>query len=218
MTEQTSTPAGPASAEGVSAGPATSPAPAARRDTYHHGDLRATLVREALRMLEAGEVFSLRGVARAAGVSQTAPYRHFPDRDHLEAAVAAEGFRDLERELRGVLERAVAPVQLADLAVVYVEFALRRPALFAVMFETSCGDDDERLQAVASVHRLIQQAAATAHPASDPPHLSMAAWSLAHGLAVLLRDGKLADPNQPQRNEPIETRVRAAFAAILTAR
>ncbi|MBP8919352.1 MAG: TetR family transcriptional regulator, partial [Micropruina sp.] len=46
---------------------------------YHHGDLRAALVASAIEMLEGGEAYSMRAVARRAGVSPTAPYRHFPD-------------------------------------------------------------------------------------------------------------------------------------------
>ncbi len=58
------------------------------RSGYHHGDLRATLLSTAMRMLEDGEQFSLRAVAREAGVSPTAPDRHFTDRDALESALA----------------------------------------------------------------------------------------------------------------------------------
>ena len=70
--------------------------PAGRKSTraYHHGDLRAALVASACQLLEEKGVtaLSLREVARRSGVSQAAPYRHFPDKASLLAAVAAEGF------------------------------------------------------------------------------------------------------------------------------
>ena len=69
------------------------------KSSYHHGDLRTALLTTAMGMLERGEPFSIRAVAREAGVSPTAPYRHFPDRDALESALAAQGLRDLKADL-----------------------------------------------------------------------------------------------------------------------
>src|SRR5262245_53999387 len=62
------------------------------RTTYHHGNLQRALIDAALAALaeEGPEKLSLRDVARRAGVSPAAPYRHFPDKDALIAAVAAE--------------------------------------------------------------------------------------------------------------------------------
>ena len=61
--------------------------------TYHHGDLRAALLQAAGEILEKEglEALSLREAARRAGVSHNAPYRHFPDRDSLLAALVAQG-------------------------------------------------------------------------------------------------------------------------------
>src|SRR5215207_8044733 len=80
--------------------------------TYHHGDLRDALVRAALDILvnEGPEALTLRGVARAAGVSQAAPYRHFADRRALVAAVAEEGFKRLQRAMFG--DGTAAPSRL----------------------------------------------------------------------------------------------------------
>ncbi|MDQ3996358.1 MAG: TetR/AcrR family transcriptional regulator, partial [Gemmatimonadota bacterium] len=75
--------------------------PTARKRAYHHGDLRRALVDAAIPLLRDGgpEALTLRAVARAAGVSQTAPYRHFADRAELVAAVAESGFRRLHARL-----------------------------------------------------------------------------------------------------------------------
>src|SRR5713101_8147875 len=72
-----------------------------RPKTYHHGNLREALLEAAIRLIaEVGPTaFTLREVARRAGVSHNAPYRHFRDRDDLMAAVAAQGFRELKRAM-----------------------------------------------------------------------------------------------------------------------
>src|SRR5690349_14111931 len=82
--------------------PPTSPsAPRAPSRAYHHGDLRQALIQSALQLLrdEGPEALTLRAVARAAGVSQTAPYRHFADRRALVGAVAEDGFRRLKQAM-----------------------------------------------------------------------------------------------------------------------
>src|SRR5664279_3366378 len=77
----------------------------AQRETYHHGDLRRALVVAAVRVVarKGAEEVSLRGLARQLGVSPRAPYRHFPSKEALLAAVSAEAFRRFEAYLDGVL-------------------------------------------------------------------------------------------------------------------
>ncbi|RSN26953.1 TetR family transcriptional regulator [Amycolatopsis sp. WAC 04169] len=181
---------------------------------YHHGDLRASLLSTAMRMLEAGEQFSLRAVAREAGVSATAPYRHFADRDALESALAAQGLRDLKEDLAKGRELPASVEDLAELAVAYVDFALRRPALFRLMFGNACDTgSEERVQAAADIHDLLR--VAMTHVFSEPSDaLASAGWALAHGLAYLFLDGKL----QVESDDEIAEQVRAAFTAILAAR
>src|SRR5918992_5387296 len=74
---------------------------------YHHGDLRAALVESAIGILQRGglEALTLRAVARAAGVSEAAPYRHFADRRQLVAGVAAEGFRAMQQAMLAEMQR-----------------------------------------------------------------------------------------------------------------
>lgn len=185
-----------------------------RRSSYHHGDLRAALITSAMQMLEEGEAFSLRAVARRAGVSATAPYRHFADRDALESALAAEGFADLKADLLARRDLPSTPEDLADLGVAYVDFALRRPALFRLMFGNECDDaDDQRVRAAADLRDLVALAVSRVFPAAgaDGPSLALAGWGLVHGLACLHLDGKL--PASPPAE--VEARVRGAFLAIL---
>ncbi|MBN9743270.1 TetR family transcriptional regulator [Amycolatopsis sp. A1MSW2902] len=183
------------------------------KSAYHHGDLRAALLDAAVQMLEQGEVFSIRAVARRAGVSPTAPYRHFADRQALESAVAVEGFRDLKTALTEGRELPSSAADLADFAVVYVSFALRRPAVFRLMFGNECDDsNDQRVQASGALHELLAGAMASVYPDADAPALATAMWSLAHGLAFLHLDGKF--PASPA--EDVAARVRASFDAVLS--
>lgn len=183
------------------------------KSSYHHGDLRAALLTTAMQMLESGETFSLRAIARNAGVSPTAPYRHFPDRDALESALAVQGFGDLKHDLTAGRELPTSIADLAEFGVAYVDFAMRRPALFRLMFGNPCDDsDDDRVKAADEVHELLAQALAGVAPESDTTALACAGWGLAHGLAFLHLDGKLS-ANSP---EEVAERVRSAFLAAMT--
>ncbi|MCW5952111.1 MAG: TetR/AcrR family transcriptional regulator [Propionibacteriaceae bacterium] len=181
------------------------------RTSYHHSDLRTTLVLTALEMLEAGEPFSLRAVARRAGVSTAAPYRHFSDREALEAALAVKGLRELTAELIEGNQAPASAAEVGELAVGYVRFALRHPALFRLMFGRPCDDrDDERVRAAGALHSYLEAVMIEIFPQSDPVALSTAGWSLAHGLAFLHLDGKLPSADQTV----IDERVRSTIAAV----
>lgn len=188
---------------------------ASAKSGYHHGDLRAALMEAAVQMLERGETFSMRAVARHAGVSPTAPYRHFADRDALESAVAVEGFRDLKATLTESRDLPSSASDLAEFAVAYVDFALRRPAVFRLMFGNECDDtNDQRVQAAGALHELLAGAVGNVFPDADAPTLAMALWSLAHGLAFLHLDGKFAATPA----EDVASRVRSSFDAVLATR
>ena len=182
------------------------------RSTYHHGDLRAALVAAGLAMLEAGEPFSLRALARQAGVSPTAPYRHFPDRDALESALAVRGLQDLMMALAPEGRTPATSEEVAELGVRYVRFALARPALFRLMFGRECDDqDDERVRAASALHDYLATVLGHVLPDADADALATAGWSLAHGLAFLHLDGKLANSDPAA----VDARVRAAYSAVL---
>src|SRR3979490_945023 len=101
-----------------------------RRKPYHHGHLEEVLLRTAIHLI--GEVgpagFTLREVARRAGVSHNAPYRHFADREKLLAGVATQGFREWPRAMRDAGQGQAEPLdRLKAAGLAYIEFALRRP-------------------------------------------------------------------------------------------
>lgn len=181
---------------------------------YHHGDLRTSLLSTAMSMLEAGKPFSLRAIAREAGVSATAPYRHFTDRDALESALAAQGLRDLKTDLTGSGALPATAEDLGELAVAYVAFAMRRPALFRLMFGNACDEGNaERVEAAGEIHDLLAMAMTQVFPEADADALASAGWAFAHGMAYLHLDGKL----QADSLDEIADRVRRAFAAMLAA-
>ncbi|WP_427895187.1 TetR/AcrR family transcriptional regulator [Kribbella sp. GL6] len=184
------------------------------KSSYHHGDLRAKLISTAMGMLERGEPFSIRAVAREAGVSATAPYRHFPEREALESALAAEGLRNLREDL--IRDRALPTTaeELAEFGAAYVEFALRRPALFRLMFGNECNtDDEERVQAAAAVHELLAAAITAVFPDTDPLNLALGGWGAVHGMAFLYLDHKLTADSI----EEVALQVRASLLAIFAA-
>jgi len=155
--------------------------------TYHHGALRPALLEAAGKILETdgAGALSLREAARRAGVSHNAPYRHFPDRDSLLAALAAEGFALLKHEVHLRPE--------GDMGMAYVEFALRHPQRFRLMFGGLLPlDDYPELRAQAQGSQASLQRA-FADLGEDSRFAAAAAWSLVHGLAHLLLDGHFAE-------------------------
>jgi AcrR family transcriptional regulator len=184
--------------------------------SYHHGDLRAACLRAARELLEedGSAGLSLRAVARRAGVSATAPYRHYADRDALVSAVAAEGYRELAEHLAAAHPSPTTPDELAAIAVAYVRFALDRPAMFRVMFAEPCDpNNEERVAATAAISEYVRGIVRGAFPGADPDALSTTVWALVHGLAFLHLDGKL-DTSTP---EAVDGQVRAAVRALFTA-
>lgn len=183
------------------------------RSNYHHGDLRSALLDAAMEMVEAGEQFSLRAVARRADVSQTAPYRHFADREALESALAIRGFQELGSQLSLDGRPATSEEALVEFGVVYVNFSLTHPGLFKLMFGQECDrENDERVLASTHLHALLADSLREIFPHADHDNLATALWALVHGLAFLHLDGKLPSHS----DDDVVARVRASFAALRT--
>ncbi len=170
---------------------------------YHHGDLRNALIRAGQQLLAEEGIagLDLRKVARAAGVSHAAPYRHFADKQALLAAIAEHGFYQLAAGMDAAIEQAPASAagQLEQLARAYVRFALDHPAHMREMFS---GLNVERAaypqlfaaakQAFQRVVQVIErgQARNEIRPGA-PANLSMVAWTQIHGIAMLLIEDQL---------------------------
>jgi len=164
------------------------------RRSYHHGDLPATLSRVAGKILEKEgiEALSLRALARRAGVSHAAPYRHFPDRESLLAALAAEGFAMLGEAQR----LAAAAAGARGMGEAYVRFALEHPQRFRLMFGGTVRIAKHpalREVATRTFDGLSGALAARMPEAKVATDASIAAWALVHGLAQLLMEDRIAE-------------------------
>ena len=172
----------------------------ARAGRYHHGDLPAALIAAVRQLIEAegAEKLSLRAVAAAVGVSQTAPYFHFTDKAALVAAVAAEGFAEFQELLRARGAGEADPVKrLRLLAVGYVEFAVGAPELFRLMYGPTLDHTahPELARAGAAGAGLLTEAVKACMPGATSERVrsaAAAAWSMVHGLAILCNDGRIA--------------------------
>ena len=164
---------------------------------YHHGELRTALVGAALDLLavDGANAVSLRAVARRAGVSAMAPYRHYPDKEALLAAVAVQGFDGLRDVLRTADDAAPAGQALVEQAVAYVRYALENPALFRLMFGPKrIGTHSELTAAGDTAYAVLAARVAAEAPANaNRDARALGCWSLVHGLALLFLDGRISD-------------------------
>jgi AcrR family transcriptional regulator len=172
-----------------------------QKQTYHHGDLQQALIEAAIALIAEKDVssLSLREVARRVGVSHAAPYRHFADKDALLAAVAREGFQGLSEALKLGLQQAPPdPLKrLEATGVAYVGYAIAHPSYYRVMFGAYRGEGYPSLEQASQeafgvlVGVIVEGQGAGVVRSGEPRQLAWVAWSLVHGLAMLLIDGQL---------------------------
>jgi AcrR family transcriptional regulator len=195
-----------------------------RRRPYHHGNLREALIDAALALVEerGSPEFTLREVARRVGVTHAAPQRHFEDRAALVAAVAEQGFHGLRAHVERVAGSSNArdpAARLHALGVAYVQFAVQNPAYFRAMFSAELVDKSRHpsLQAASrAIHDFLVQCIEEGQRQGfivegDPLELAFAAWSLVHGCAVLLIDGRGMGPRPADLIEPVVSRLRTGL-------
>jgi AcrR family transcriptional regulator len=168
---------------------------------YHHANLRGVLLDAAIAFIaEVGPTaFTLREVARRAGVSHNAPYRHFKDRDELLGAVAADGFRHLkEAMVLAAAKESNARDRLKAAGTSYVAFALCHPEHFTAMFDAPLarqkaegGDDDEK-QAFDTLLGFVKACQdEQSFPSGTTLEFALLAWTMVHGIAKLATTGRL---------------------------
>jgi AcrR family transcriptional regulator len=191
---------------------------------YHHGNLKRVLVDTAVQFIYeqgTGEL-SLRKIARKAGVSHTAPYRHFKGKNAMLAAVAKEGFDMMLKQTREMIAKSRGN-ELDHFAIIglsYIEFAIRYPSHYRVMFGTRGEDSylsDEFKPESTPVFKLLRDTISICRDkgllkAGDLQEMTLAAWSIAHGFAMLRIDHHI--PEKKLGEKGLNTLKRSVVTAI----
>ncbi|MFT7287507.1 MAG: AcrR family transcriptional regulator [Halieaceae bacterium] len=193
---------------------------------YHHGNLRAELIDQAAAQLREtpAEQLSLRAVARALGVSQTAPYRHFSDREALLAAIATRGYRQLLVALEEARANAgdSAAEQLRAVGRSYVEYAAGHEQLFKLMFGPHVQPSEKypelreaSREALLLVQAILQHGMGRSEfAAQDVVYLANAAWAGIHGVATLRIDAPALFKNHIDLTRQINVSANTFIAGI----
>jgi AcrR family transcriptional regulator len=174
---------------------------------YHHGDLRRAIVKAAVEILRETQSleFSLRELARRAGVSHNAPYKHFADKRELLAAVSAAGFEMLTKRMAHEIAGFRSPrEQLFAMLRAYIDHGVENPALYSLMFGGYLGGPDRTRPGIElaegektkALLAGVIVAGGLGRTIPDGPRNErkvagaiLACWSLVHGLTLLLADG-----------------------------
>ncbi len=174
------------------------------KDSYHHGDLKEALVSAALQQLAAlgPDRFSMREVARQAGVSAAAVKYHFAGVSGLLTEIATRGHNALAAELEAAFPQGhkVPSDLLVDIGLAYLNFALEHRGMFLVMFRKDLIDPDTpthraaRNRSFATLNQAAQFYLGQVNPGTpaNVEEVALGAWSLVHGAAHLVLDGKVA--------------------------
>ena len=172
------------------------------KKSYHHGDLRSALIKAGLLVLQKDglEALSLRRVAREAEVSAMAPYRHFKDKQSLLAAISEKGFLELYQMMEKAKESNPGDLDAAGQA--YLAFAQKEPDTYRLMFTQNIlceGDIEDSLKEAggSAFNSLVETIEIGIEKkridATNSVDLALGAWSMVHGVSMLLIDGILQD-------------------------
>lgn len=166
------------------------------KETYHHGALAEELLTLALDQVRRGgaQSVSLRELAKAAGVTPAAAYRHYADKDELLSAVAGQGFELFAQLTRRRSARRSGRARLLAIGVAYVEFAAENPHLFHLMFSEIGSRRGDRHSPTMNGNAFDQLRSALSDlgaiaPEDVDPALLAHAWAVAHGAAALVCSG-----------------------------
>ena len=174
---------------------------AEKRDSYHHGDLRAQLIESTRALVEekGPDHFSVSEACRRAGVSTAAPYKHFRDKAEMLEAVAIDGMHRQRGQMLAELARYTPGTlrRIAAMGRVYVRFATREPGVFRLMFGLSenHAESSELIETGDNTFAVVQLEVARCRGSEiveeADAHKAFLLWSFVHGLSFLTIDGKL---------------------------
>jgi AcrR family transcriptional regulator len=192
-------------------------------------DLRQDVLQASLALIEEGGLdrLSMREVARKAGVSHQAPYHYFGDREAILAALAGEGFSRLGQSLARAAADAGEPGDaVVAMGKAYVDFAIRHPPYFQVMFRADAVPLDRypeaRKQENEAFGKLVEEIdkAFTSQAPEERRRIAVAVWAMVRGLATFILEGSLARKvGVPKlRQKQLAYEVIATFAGLLKAR
>jgi AcrR family transcriptional regulator len=153
--------------------------------SYHHGDLRNALLNAARQILEEQSLadLSLRAVARRAGVSHAAPYRHFPNHEALLVELATEGFIELRNDIKNAAASGGPESdRIAKIGSAYMGFVVRRPEVASLMFGPQLPNRDTYPALGEVADAVGQEIGVALHDQA----LGLAVWASVHGLAMLI--------------------------------
>lgn len=169
-----------------------------KKKQYHHGDLRSTLLETTAKIIveEGVEKVTMRTLSQRVGVSRTAPYRHFPDKTALLCAIAEDGFKRLKNRLQLITQDTSTDAlsRFENMALAYVDFAVRNSAYYRLMFgkEVVGQSPPAKLQAAARAAfdeaMIVIEACQKENlvKGDDPLALANVVWATVHGLSTLL--------------------------------
>jgi AcrR family transcriptional regulator len=187
---------------------------------YHHGDLRRALLEAALELLVEGgpDAVSLRDVAKRAGVSHAAPYRHFVSKDAMLRAIAQQGFAALRGHLEAAAAKRRDPLgRFEAMGFGYVAFARAHPGELKLMFRPRLFEPDgaESLEKRSSAFGILVDAIVACQEAGifrrgDARPMAFAAWSMVHGFSMLLLEGTVGVLPEKQ----VQALLRAAIETL----
>lgn len=180
---------------------------ATKKAAYHHGDLRASLLDNAAQMLKEHGVegLSLRKLADRIGVSRTAPYHHFKDKNELLCAIAQQGFIHWHQQADKIFAQTdiSAKQKYRQFIYGYINYAAQNPELYDLMFGRTIWKNQAAttsLKAVAypSFQSQVSMTKSWQQQGLMPKHvdtlrLAQVTWGTMHGIARLLIDGIYAD-------------------------
>ena len=177
------------------------------KSPYHHGDLQASLLTTAMKMINKNglESLSLRKLAENVGVSRTATYHHFKDKNNLLCSIAARGFIQWRERSDAIFQNSALTnhEKYRQFVYAYVHFATQNPALYELMFGRTLWKSDQSTQVLQKVaHPSFQyqlemtkiwQQQGLLNNKEDTLRVTQVTWATLHGIAHLLIDGIYAN-------------------------